>query len=312
MSVIATVTPNPTIDTSTSAGTVSPERKLRCDRPRHDPGGGGINVSRAIRKLGGDSVALYLNGGPTGGMLSRLLDTEEVEHRPVAMAGWTRENFIVVEKSSGQQYRFGMPGPDIVEPEWSGLLDAVRRLDPAPGYIVGSGSLPPGAPLDFYARLARIASERGSRAVIDTSGEPLRLAVAEGVHLVKPNLNELRFLAGAPLEDEMEQEEAARELIGGCKCSIVVVSLGAAGALLVTDGRVSRLRAPTVPIKSKVGAGDSMVAGIVLSLARGLSVEEAAMFGLASGAAAVMRPGTQLCRRDDAERLYARLREGRE
>jgi 6-phosphofructokinase 2 len=307
---IVTVTINPCIDKSTGIDNVVPERKLRCDPPSYEPGGGGINVSRAIRKLGGSSIAYYLTGGQIGHMLDRLLDDENIASERMPIEGLTRENLIVYEKATGQQYRFGMPGPKVREKELERCIERISGIHPPPEYIVASGSLPPGVPDDFYGRIARRAREIKAKLILDTSGEPLRSALEEGVYLIKPNLRELGLLAGGDVEDESNHVELAEAIIREGKSEIVVVSLGAAGALLVWGNGCERLRAPTVPIKSKVGAGDSMVGGIVLALDRGSSVPDAVRFGVAAGAAAVMTPGTELCRRDDTERLYEQMKSG--
>lgn len=304
---IVTLTMNPTIDTSVAVAHIVPERKLRCKPPLHEPGGGGVNVSRAIRKLGGSSVTVYPVGGPTGDLLQHLLEQEGLTLQRILIKEWTRENFVALEESTSQQFRFVMPGPRLAETEWQACLDSVAALDPAPGYIVASGSLPPGVPSDFYARVARLGRELGARVIVDTPGEPLLAAVREGVYLVKPNLTELGALAEQELKDEAQQEQAVVHLVQGGQCEAVVLSLGAAGALFVSSAGCERMRAPTVPIQSKVGAGDSMVAGMVLSLARGMELREAVRFGIATGAAAVMTPGTELCRRADAEQLYRRM-----
>ncbi len=304
MKTIATLTMSPTIDVNTSIDHVIAEEKLRCSQPTHEPGGGGINVSRAIKKLGGDSMALYTGGGPTGQMLEALLDREGLSHRSVPIKDWVRQNIIVFERSTKRQFRFGMPGPTIEELEWKSCLEELATLDPKPYYIVASGSLPAGMPRDFYATLAQLAKDLGSRLIVDTSGEALHMAVREGVYLIKPNLREIAEIAGRKFEEHLQQETLATEIVKSGQSEVVVVSLGAAGALLVTSDGIERIQAPTVPIRSKVGAGDSMVAGIVLSLARGLPVRNAVLFGVAAGSAAVMTPGTELCRREDTEKLY--------
>lgn len=308
MESIVTLTANPTLDLNTRVRQVVPEWKLRCEPPRREPGGGGVNVARAIRRLGGESTAVYLAGGPSGALLERLLEAEGLRQRPVPIRDWTRENVIVLEETSGQQFRFGMPGPEVAAEECRRCLEELRAVEPAPTYLVASGSLAPGMPDDFYGAVARIAAERGARLVADTSGAPLRGVARAGAFLLKPNLAELQELAGRELCTEPEQIAAARELIGGGCCHAVVVSLGAGGALVVTAELSEHVRTPTVPIRSKVGAGDSMVAGTVLGLARGLRILEAVRLGVAAGAAAVMTDGTELCRREDAERLYEDMR----
>jgi 6-phosphofructokinase 2 len=309
MSSIATLTVNPAVDKNSRVEQVLAEAKLRCDRPSREPGGGGLNVARAIQRLGGTAQAYYTAGGPIGEVLGGLLAEEGQEHHALPVSGWTRENFIVYEGQSGQQYRFGMPGPELTEDEWRGCLERIETLEPAPDYLVASGSLPPGVPDDFYNRMARAAAQRGIRVVVDTSGKALRRGVQGHVFLVKPNVRELSELVGEDLAGEQQQLEAARALIEQGRCEVVVLSLGAGGALLITANGREHVRTPTVPIRSKVGAGDSMVAGIVLGLSRGLDLADAVRYGVAAGAAAVMTPGTELCRREDTERLFGQMME---
>ncbi|MCF8062911.1 MAG: 1-phosphofructokinase family hexose kinase [Deltaproteobacteria bacterium] len=307
MKSIVTLTMNPCIDINATVDRVVAERKLRCDSSRYEPGGGGVNVSRAVKKLGGESLALLPAGGAHGQLLQDLLDREGVNREVVSIQGWTRESFIAFESETGQQYRFSLPGPRLLDEEWNQCLDRFHGLCKAAGLIVASGGLPPGVPEDFYALLARSCREKRFRLVLDTSGAPLRKALDTYPFLIKPNLRELSDMAGKELESDTEIQAFSRKLVEEEKSEVVVVSLGAAGALLTwKDGQLT-LRAPTVPIKSKVGAGDSMVAGLVLALDRGMTLEDAARFGVAGGAAAVMTPGTELCRREDAERLFASM-----
>ena len=298
---------NPAIDKSSSVEHVIAERKLYCKSPSFEPGGGGINVTRAIKKLGGESVALYPSGGPTGEMLRYLFEQEGLDHRPIPFNGWTRENLVMLEESTGQQYRFGMPGTHLSEVEWQQCLHELSAINSRPDFIVASGSLPPGVPEDFYARVARIGKDLGAKVVIDTSGEALRLALSEGVYLIKPNIREFRELIATGKDDESEIKNIAEEIVRSGQSRVVVISLGAAGILMVSREGHERIQPPTVPIVSKVGAGDSTVAGIVLSLARGNALRDAIRFGVAAGTAAVMTPGTELCRREDTERFYKQM-----
>jgi len=304
MRPIVTLTMNPAIDKSARVDSVVPDRKLRCNSVRLEPGGGGINVSRAIHRLGGRSLALYPSGGYAGELLQELLDKEEVEHTSIPIQGRTRKNLMVYASSTNQQFRFGMPGPSLSEEEWSRCLDNLSNVEPKPDYIVASGSLPSGVPESFYGRVAALAKELQAKLIVDTSGAPLLPALYEGVFLIKPNLRELKKLVGEQIEHESQHEDKAKQIVNNGQSDVVVVSRGAGGALVVWSDGHEHIRAPTVPIQSKVGAGDSMVAGVVLSLARGDNLLEAVRFGIASGSAAVMTPGSELCRREDAERLY--------
>jgi len=305
---IVTVTINPAVDLTTRVDVVTPERKLRCVDARREPGGGGINVSRAIRRMDGASTAIHTAGGPTGAMLGGLLDDEEVDRRAVESEGWTRENVIVDETGTDRQYRFCLPGPALREREWRAVLEAVEEFEPVPAYFVASGSLPPGAPVEFYARLAAVGARTGARFVLDTSGEPLRRGSEAGVFLLKPNVRELGDLVGRAIEGEEDQEKAVTWLVAEGRAEIVVLSLGAAGAVVATREGLERVRSPAVPIASRVGAGDSMVAGIVLTLARGETVREAVLHGVAAGAAAVTTPGTELCRGADVCRIHEAMK----
>lgn len=305
---IVTLTMNAAVDESTTVERLEPERKLRCGDPVQEPGGGGINVARAIRRLGGDALAFYPRGGAMGDLLERLLDREGVRQVPLPIRGWTRLNLNLIEASTGRQYRFVMPGPTLTDADWQHCLEAMAQTRPAPSYIVASGSLPPGVPEDFYARVAEIAARRRARFVLDASGEPLRRAVEQEVFLLKPSLREFGHLIGEDVSSEREDLALrARQFLRSKPCHALVLSIGSAGALLVTADGLERFPSPRVPVRSTVGAGDSMVAGIVLALARGRPLSDAVRHGIAAAAATVMNPGTQLCRRADAEALYANL-----
>lgn len=302
---IVTVTLNPAIDALTHVDEVAPERKLRCTRPLLEAGGGGLNVARAVRRLGGDARALWLSGGIEGKRLAQLLDDHRIDHDFIEVGDETRRNLNVVDDASGQMYRFGMPGAHVSERECAALLDRVAALEAAE-WLVLSGSLPEGAPADTYARIAKRAP-RGARIVLDTSGSALREGLRGGIFLAKPNRRELEQLAGGPLREERALADAARALVHEGHVEVLVVSLGDQGLLVVTRDRSERIVSPDIEVRSAVGAGDSTVAGLVLGLCRGMSVEDAARFGAAAGTAAVMTPGTELCRREDTERLYAAM-----
>jgi len=308
MKRILTLTMNPTIDLSVQVDRIVANQKLRCESPRYDPGGGGINVSRVIRELGGESTALYPCGGSTGKMLSKLLDREGIHHHPVRIKEWTRENFTANEKKSQQQYRFNMPGPVLSKKEWNKCLEDIASFQPSPDYIIASGSLPPEIPDDFYHRVAEIAQNIDSRFILDSSGNPLKKALDTGVFLVKPNIREFRQLFPDRSDQEIRVEDQGQEIISEKKAEILVVSLGSGGVIYVIKDRCEHIRSPEVPIKSRIGAGDSMVAGLVLALAREKKLDESVRFGVAAGAAAVMTPGTELCRKKDVMRIFSSMK----
>jgi 6-phosphofructokinase 2 len=306
MPAIITITLNPAIDKSTTVPVLVPEKKMRCSPPVFEPGGGGINVARAIKKLGGNATAIYFAGGYTGRFFTELLSKEGVDSLIIETAKHTRENLIVVDNAANLQYRFGMPGPVIEAQEWQQLLRSVEKINDA-GFIIASGSVPAGVPLDIFARIAVIAKKIKAKFILDTSGEALQHAADEGVYLLKPNLNELSSLVGVEEISTNRIDHLAKEIIAKGNCEVVVVSMGAAGAMLVTKDMVQQINAPVVKRKSTVGAGDSMVAGIVLSLLKGIPITAAVKYGVACGTAATMNAGTELCRKGDADKLFLQL-----
>lgn len=307
MPAIVTITFNPAIDKSTTTDTLIPEKKLRCTAPVFEPGGGGINVSRAIKKLGGHSLAVYPAGGHTGKFLQQLLHEEQIHTQVIETAAYTRENLIVVDQSANHQYRFGMPGSALSEKEWKACLHHLEALQDV-RFIVASGSLPPGVPDDVFAQIAQIARTKNAKLIADTSGVALQKAVAAGVYLVKPNLGELSALVGKNEISIDEAERYANELMERGGAEAVVVSLGSSGAMLVAKNKSIHFVPPIVKRQSTVGAGDSMVAGMVFSLAEGKELEEAVRFGVACGTAATLNPGTALCTLEDAQRLYRNIK----
>lgn len=305
MAAIATLTMNPALDVTTSTGQVEPTHKLRCTEPRFDPGGGGINVARVVHALGGDVTAIFPSGGPAGAALETMLSAMGVPVAPVPIAGATRESFTVDEASTGRQYRFVMPGPTLGEAEQARVLEVLAALPGPPGYVVVSGSLPPGCTPDIYRAIAAQCRRTGARLIVDTSGPALAACEGLGLYLIKPSYSELGALAGRSVSAEEDQVSAARELRARGFAEVILVSLAERGALVVAEGVEARFPAIPVQAKSAVGAGDSMIAALTLALSRGEALKEAVRWGIAAGAAALMGAGTQLARREDVERLYA-------
>jgi len=309
MTNILTLTMNPALDVFLEVPLVKPAGKLRCTKPVYIPGGGGINVSRAIRRLGGTSTALFPAGGSIGNHVAALLARESIATNMIPIAEETREDVNVLETESRLEYRFIVPGPKLGIDEWQRVLRTIRTASPRPDYLVASGSLPPGVPVDFYERLAALSLERGFRLIIDTSGEPLRHTGGKGTFLLKPNVGELMTARDDDAVSDPEVARAAQALVDAGRCEVAVVSAGAGGALLADRHGTRHIPAPVVAIGSRVGAGDSMVAAIVLGLVNGSSIDEAVMFGVAAGSAAVMTHRHELCRLDDTKRLLHEVRD---
>jgi len=305
---IITLTLNPAVDLATEAETIFPTRKVRTATEQFDPGGGGINVARVVRELGGEALAVVLIGGGTGRFLQELLVDARVECLTIPVGGLTRVSVTVHERSTGLEYRLVPEGPPMSASEWDAILEALARVDG--GWVVASGSLPRGAPDDAYAHIARMCARRGQHFVLDSSGAALKAALGSGVTLIKPSIGELEGLVGCELRDPRELERAAMGLVRAGAAEMIAVSLGAAGALLATRGGVLRKPAPEVPVRSAVGAGDSFVAAMTFGLASGLEPESAFARGIAAGSAAVMRYGTAHPQRADIEELYRQITSG--
>jgi 6-phosphofructokinase 2 len=303
LSRIVTFTANPAVDISTATDKLTPFSKLRCSPAQKDPGGGGINVARVVHRLGGEALAVYPAGGTTGRALRHLTDDEGVASLEIAIAAETRQNITVVENESGAQYRFIFPGGALTEAEEERCLEALAGLDPRPGFLVASGSLPPGAREDFLRRVAEAGKRLGAKVIVDSFGPPLKQALGVGLHLVKPNLREFRQLTGIDGEDETGWIAAARRLIADGGVAMVALTLGEHGALLVGGRFVFRADPLPVDAVSVSGAGDSFLAAMTWVLAEGGTAEEALRYGVAAGSAAVLQPGTELCRADDVKRL---------
>lgn len=302
MERILTIALNPAIDVSCDAEHVRPTLKTRTQNQKHYAGGGGANVARVIAELGGKVELVYLSGGFSGPLYDRLLDEYDIVKHRVEMTGSNRIALMVHETSTNFEYRFVPEGPTIDPEEIEPVHDFIEEFDG--DYIIASGSLPNGAPEDTYKRMARVAQRKGIRFVLDTSGEALRQTVdGSDIFLLKPSMSELEKLVGERL-DEKTACNAALELVKRGSVQNIALSMGKSGALLVNAGGVVRMRSIHVREASAVGAGDSFVAAMVWWLSMGHSMHEAFRFGIAAGSAAVMTPGTELCRRDDVFALY--------
>lgn len=311
MQSIATLTFAPSLDCATETDVLYPEGKLRCAAPQFEPGGGGINVARAIHMLGGKALAIYPAGGPTGAHLTHLLQQEGLTVDVVTTQDWTRQNLHVFTREQKEQYRFVMPGATLHDEEIHALRQRVAALA-AGSLLVISGSLPPGMDVADLVDLLVFARQNHLHCVVDSSGPALEAAVREGgLLLIKPNRKELAALAGTTLDSLEQVVAAARDLIRREVSRYIVVSLGADGALAVSREQQVLATPPAVTALSTVGAGDSMVAALTLKLAERASLEEMLRWGVAAGTAATLRHGTQLCDSQATARLAAEVHIGR-
>lgn len=303
---ILTITLNPALDMATSVDAVRVEEKLRCDAPVLDPGGGGINVARAIRQIGGQAEAFVALAGFRGQQLSALLDQEQVPHHVFLMEGETRLSFAVSDRAEGAQYRFVMPGPVWTPDSFANLCTRLEH-EARPGMLmVLSGSQPPGLPADFPSALGQLAHQNGALVVLDTSGSALFSLLENGAvapDVLRLDAKESEALAGRPLPSISDAAQFAKALVAQGKAGCVVLARGAHGSVLAAEDAVWHAETPLVPVQSKIGAGDSFVGAFTLSRARGEVWHEALAWGVAAASAAVMTPATELCQLTDIQRL---------
>lgn len=306
---LITLTLNPALDLAAEADEVVPTHKIRMHHEHADAGGGGVNVARVLHELGGDTLAIIAAGGASGRVLEEMLDEACVRRRSVPITGRTRVSLNVQDCKTGLEYRFVPEGPTLTDAEYQACLDAVESESGA--WLIASGSLPHGVPVDAYAQVARIAASKGQRFVLDTSGPALEAALeAGGCELVKPSLGEMEHLLGRGLEAPAEQDRCAMELVRRGASRMVAVTLGGEGALLATPDGVIRMPAMRVPVHSSVGAGDAFLAAITLALAHGATPQEALAWGTAAGATAIACAGTARLRREDVAARFALLQQG--
>lgn len=303
---IVTLTINPSVDKSTHFSGLIPEQKIRCKDPLFDAGGGGINVSKAIARLRGSSLAVFTAGGPVGEMLKDLVAKEGVAFEAIETETATRENFVAVDEHTNSQYRFVFSGDILGDSEVEKILTTIQKLKPK--FLVASGSLNEGLSPDFYQKIAEITKASGTKFIVDTSGDALKKVLETGAYLIKPNVGELAKLIGVQRLEMEEVKEAAKKIIAQGGAEIVAVSLGPQGAVLVTKDEYEYVPAPNVAKKSTVGAGDSMVGGIVWALSQNKSLKDVIRWGVACGSAATMNEGTQLLKLEDANRLFEWLK----
>lgn len=301
---VLTITMNPAIDVNTEADEVLTNQKVRCEKPDYDPGGGGINVARVLKRLGVEVDAFYLAGGLTGNFLEYLLEEESVSGERMKITEFTRENTSIIDKKSGEQYRFVLPGPSILEEEWNQAFDRINEKISEYDIVVGSGSLPPGVPIDFYARLGKLVLDKGKMYVLDTSGDFLVEGVKNGASFIKPNQEEFEDLKKQT--DASSNDEVIQKLFD-LGIENIIHTEGKYGTKLINRDGVKEFKPPEIEVNSSIGAGDSFVGGLVAGLVNGNNSGEAVCYGISTAASTLKSPGTDLCELDDVQSIHAQL-----
>ncbi len=304
---IVTLTLNPALDKSAKVDGIITEHKLKCHTISYQAGGGGINVSRVLNRLGLASNCVFPFGGDNGLRLKELLIKESLDIKSIPIQAWTRENLSVVDTQSGQQYRFGMPGNTLRESELIELETLLEITLSDEDIFVLSGSLAENMEATYYTKIIKSLERKNIKIVLDTSGSGLKETLKENIYLIKPNQRELAQLAGADFLSKLEQEEFALNLIKTKKIKYVVVSLGNKGAFIASNEGVIYQSPPSVIVKSTIGAGDSMVAGLVYSILNNYSPHMMLKWGIACGVAATMSEGTDLAHKENIEKVFTML-----
>jgi 6-phosphofructokinase 2 len=305
--MIYTITLNPALDHFLEVEEFRVDDANRVLTDQLYAGGKGIDVSRAIRHLGGDSMALGFIGGHNGRVMVDLLKAEGVTCYFTPIAQETRRNLIITTTLTRTQTILNAKGPTISSEEWRAFLAHLNVLDLRHAHVVLSGSLPRGVPADAYRQIVTLVQNHGAKAVLDADGVALRYGLQAKPFATKPNVNELQRVMARPLRTERALLQAASRL-NAQGIDVVMVSRGRAGLLMVSQLDRFRSVPPGVSVRSTVGAGDSTVAGFVFMHAAGKPLEDCVRFATASGTAATLAPGNQLCRLRDVQRLLPRVK----
>jgi 6-phosphofructokinase 2 len=305
--MIATVTLNPSLDKTVSVEKLVVDEANRWTSLRRDPGGKGINVSRVIHELGGETIAYGFIGGFDGEALKHLLRQQGVPFEFTPIKGEIRSNFIITDSETRRQTRIDAPGPNISRNELRKLIDKITRIKSKPDFLVLAGSVPPGVPADIYRQLIEKAKENGIKTVLDSDNKWLKEGIKAKPNVIKPNVHEAEELLEVQLRDELAIIKAVKALVSK-GIEVAAISRGKDGIIVATKEKILKLTSPQVEVRSTVGAGDSAIAGLVLKLSQGHRIEKASQWAAAAGTAATLTPGTELCRREDVERLFPQVK----
>lgn len=297
---VITVTLNPALDRTLSVDALAFGGVARVQGIQEDPGGKGINVSRVLRHFDCPTVALGFLGGPTGQRLAEALRALDIEADFIAIPGETRTNLTVTDGE--RELKVNEPGPNIPPSAVDALIARVRQHASRSLAVVLAGSLPPGVPPEVYAELIRVIREEGAKPILDTAGAPLAYGVAAHPYLIKPNRREAEALLGMPLNTDEALREAVRRL-SGHGIFVIVISLGARGAVCACGEQMWLAESPPVTVSSTVGAGDTLLACLLLALLNGQGPPMALRIGTAAGVASATLPGSSLCTSADLSRM---------
>ena len=305
--MIVTVTLNPSLDQTVTVEGLVIDEANRWTSLRLDPGGKGINVSRVLHRLGAETIAHGFIGGIEGDALKRLLQQQEVPSDFTPIKGNIRSNFIITNLKTRRQTRIDAPGPCISDDELQSLVSKITSIEPKPDFMVFAGSVPPGVPDDIYRQLIECIKRQGIKTVLDSDEEWLKEGMKAVPNIIKPNVHEAEEMLGLKLRSEESIVRAVKTLVA-LGVEVVAISRGKDGLIIAGEDKILKIISPEVEIRSTVGAGDSAIAGLVMKLSEGAGIEEASRLAVAAGAATALTPGTELCLREDVERLLPQVK----
>ena len=304
--MIITLTVNPAIDLTVALDEFVPGDANRIQSSRTDPGGKGINVSRALLELGTESMAMGFISGARGRFIEQSLRDSGIYTDFLHTAGQTRTNITILDRKHNTTTTLNERGPQMTPQHINSLMLRLKKQLHDGDWLVIGGSIPPGVSPDFYGQVIRLANKMGVRCILDADGEPFQRALEARPYLVKPNREEVsRILGKMPKSPESLMDAA--EQIHALGVEVVILSQGVDGAIMVTDQGAWRAYPPQVTAVSSVGSGDAMVAALVQTLSQGRPLVQALRLGTAAGASAALTPGTLPCRQADVLRLLPRV-----
>lgn len=306
MTPILTITLNPALDIAASVDEITIGPKLRCEGGQIDPGGGGVNVTRAIKILGGQSQAFVATAGVLGDLLVKQLRKHGIDPICYATNGHTRQSLSVYEESSGKQLRLILPGPIWTQPQIDGLIDNILSHVSEGAFVVASGSLPLGLPDDLYIKLNTALRVKNAQMVLDTSTDTLITSIKSAVHpyaVLRMNRIEAETLADRSFPTPEDMADFGQNLIARNIAKVVVMARGGEGSVFVSATERLHVQTPKTKILSAVGAGDSLVGGLTLALAQGKSLEEAGIVASSAASSAVQTGASDLCLREVVEQI---------
>ena len=299
--MIFTLTLNPCLDRFIYVDKIIEDDTVRVKESVDYPAGKGVDVSRVINELGGHSVAILPLGGDAGTRIGKMLELQGVVYASVGVTMETRTNIIIQEIE--HQYRLSLKGASLSKEEGKQVLKTLDLLVRKGDFLVLSGSIPEGFPVDVYGKICLESKLKGATVYLDSDGAPLAEGVKAGPCGIKPNLYELQRLVGRNLNSEEDYKTAMEEVTQKYGIKDILLTLGGAGAFCKVESDFYRIRVPRVEVKSAVGAGDSFLGAYCMYREMGLGIEETLRMAAAASSAAVMTPGTELCHYEDVMKL---------